>query len=84
MSVKEGLLAMHWMERLDHQDLRDPKVRKERMDFQEERENLDLKEAKVRKADSVPFVAMDLKVTKAMMAKMVEMVFQENQVHREE
>ena len=41
MSVKEGLLAMRWMERLDHPDPRDPKVRKERMVFQEERENLD-------------------------------------------
>ena len=36
------------------------------------------------KADSVPFVAMGLKVTKAMMEKMVEMVCQESQVHREE
>ena len=36
------------------------------------------------KEDSVPFVAMGLKVTKAMMARMVEMVFQESQVHREE
>ena len=84
MSVKEGLLAMLWMERLDHLDPRDPKVRKERMDFQEERENLDLKETKVMKEDSVPFVAMGPKVTKAMMAKTVEMVFQESQAHREE
>ena len=36
------------------------------------------------KEGSVLFVAMGPKGTKAMMAKMVEMVFQESQVHREE
>ena len=66
------------------QENRVPQVRKERMDFQEERENLDLKETKAMKEDSVPFVAMGPKVTKAMMAKTAEMVFQESQVHREE